>query len=125
VPGRDAHWHEVLDGYDKFLRDSNLAQHKHKPYLVRRVQEFLPFARAYSGYNFEQRLDLFLASVGTKPWQLQQASDAIRIYRYQYRGAKVGDGDSPTARQFVDDAARLERLHEVFRLRRASATGHA
>ena len=50
----------------------------------------------HAGYSFEQTLDLFLADVGgrvgTKPWQLQQASDAIRIYRYQYRGAKAGGG---------------------------------
>ena len=108
-------------GYAKFLQDKNLSLDKHQPYLVRWVREFLLFARAHGGYTFEQTLDLFLADVGgrvgTKPWQLQQASDAIRIYRYQYRGAKAGDGDSPTAQAFVDDAARLERLREVIRLR--------
>ena len=99
----------------------------HQPYLVRWVREFLLFARAHAGYSFEQTLDLFLAEVGgrvgTKPWQLQQASDAIRIYRYQYRGAKAEDGDSRTAQAFVDDAARLDRLREVIRLRHyASST---
>ncbi|NBB94356.1 MAG: hypothetical protein GVY16_01265 [Planctomycetes bacterium] len=58
---------------------------------MRWVAEFLLFARAHAGYTFEQTLDLFLADVGgrvgTKPWQLQHAPDAIRIYRYQYRGA--------------------------------------
>ena len=116
----DAHLHEVLDGYAKFLQDKDLALDKHQPYLVRWVRDFLLFARAHAGYSFEQTLDLFLAEVGgrvgTKPWQLQQASDAIRIYRYQYRGAKAGDGDSPTAQAFVDDAARLG-LREVIRLR--------
>jgi len=106
---RGDHLHEVLDGYAKFLQDKNLALGKHQPYLVRWVREFLLFARAHAGYSFEQTLDLFLAEVGgrvgTKPWQLQQASDAIRIYRYQYRGAKAEDGDSPTAQAFVDDAA--------------------
>ena len=68
-----------------------------------------------------RRRTCFLAEVGgrvgTKPWQLQQASDAIRIYGYQYRGAKAGDGDSPTTHAMLDDAARLERLREVIRLR--------
>ncbi len=81
----DAHLHEVLDGYAKFLQDKDLALDKHQPYLVRWVRDFLLFARAHGGYSFEQTLDLFLAEVGgrvgTKPWQLQQASDAIRIYR--------------------------------------------
>jgi hypothetical protein len=121
MPGRDAHLREVLDGYAKFLRYKDLALDKHQPYLVRWLREFLLFARAHGGYSFEQTLDLFLAEVGgrvgAKPWQLQQASDAIRIYRYQYRGAKEGDVDAPTAPAFVDDAARLERLREVTRLR--------
>jgi len=25
---------------------------------------------------------------GVKPWQLQQAANAVRIYRYQFRGAR-------------------------------------
>lgn len=34
--------------------------------------------------------------MGTKPWQFQQASDAIRIYRYQYRDAQDdGEGGRP------------------------------
>ncbi len=72
--------------------------------------------QAHAGYSFEQTLERFLAEVGgrvdTKPWQIQQASDAIRIYRYPYRGAKAGDADSPTAQALVDDAARLERREE-------------
>ncbi len=80
---RGDHLHEVLDGYAKFLQDRNLALNKHQPYLVRWVREFLLFARAHAGYTFEQTLDLFLADVGgrlgTKPWQLQQASDARRM----------------------------------------------
>ena len=93
---------------------------KHQPYLVRWVESSL-FARTHAGYSFRATLDLFLADVGgrvgTKPWQLQQASDAIRIYRYQYRGAKAGADGSPAAQAFVDDAARLERMREVIRLR--------
>ena len=54
----DGHLHEVLGGYAKFLQDKNLALDKHQPYLVRRVREFLLFARAHAGYSFEQTLDL-------------------------------------------------------------------
>jgi len=118
---RDGELRKVLNGYAKFLQDKDLALDRHQPYLLRWVRDFLLFARAHGGYSFEQTLDLFLAEVGgrvgTKPWQLQQASDAIRIYRYQYRGAKAEDDDGPTVPAFVDDAARLERLREVIRLR--------
>jgi hypothetical protein len=94
MPGTANDLHGVLDGYRKFLREKDLVPVAHQPHLVRWVREFLLFARAHAGYSFEQTLDLFLAEVGgrvgTKPWPLQQASDAIRIYRYQYRGAKAG-----------------------------------
>jgi hypothetical protein len=82
----------VLDGYAKFLHDKELALPKHQSYLVRWVREFLVFAGEDCGYTFEQTLDLFLAEVGRrlgiKPWQVQQAAEAVRIYRYRYRGSK-------------------------------------
>jgi len=55
--------------------------------------------------------------VGTKPWQLQQAADAVRIHRYQYRGAS---SECDTGREdvlFADGVAMLERLREVLCLR--------
>ena len=73
----------VLEGYAKFLRDRDLAPPKHQPHLVRWVREFLLFAEEHGGYTFEQTLDLFLAAigkrVGIKPWQIQQAVDAVCI----------------------------------------------
>ena len=41
MAGHDAHLHEVLDGYAKFLQDKDLALDKHQPYLVRWVRDFL------------------------------------------------------------------------------------
>lgn len=121
MAGGDGRLREVLDGYAGFLREKELAPAKHQLYLVRWVRDFLLFARGRRGYTFEQTLDLFLAEVGgrvgTKPWQLQQASDAIRIYRYQYRRARMEDEGSVAGQAFVDDAARLERLRAVIRLR--------
>jgi len=116
---------EVLDGYGNFLREKGLALPRNQPYLVRWVKAFLLFAKGHSGYTFEQTLDLFLAEVGrcvgTKPWQLQQAADALRIYRYQFRGAKDdGEGGLP-AGGLNDGAAVLVRLREVPRPFRAGA----
>ncbi len=74
---------EVLNGYAKFLCEKDLAPPKHQPYLVRWVRDFLLFAQEHGGYTFEQTLDLFLADAGgrvdVKPWQIQQAADAVRI----------------------------------------------
>jgi len=76
---------EVLEGYATFLKEKELVLPKNQAYLVHWVREFLLFAREHRGYTLEQTLDLSLAEVGgrvgTEPWQLQQASDARRIYR--------------------------------------------
>jgi len=121
MDGFDERLRKILDSYANFLREKDLALLKHQPYLVRWVRDFLLFAKEHGGYTFEQTLDLFLAEVdgrvGTKPWQLQQAADAIRIYRYQYRGAKDdGEGGSPVG-GLNDEAAILVRLREVICLR--------
>ena len=121
MAGSDDRLAEALDGYGAFVREKGLALAKHQPHLMRWAQSLLCFAREHVGYTFEQTLDLFLAEVGgrvgTKPWQLQQASDAIRIYRYQYCGASDdGEGGRPTG-GLSDDAAILARLREVIRLR--------
>jgi hypothetical protein len=89
--------------------------------MVRRVRKFLRFVREHGGFTFEQTLDLFLAEVGgrvgMKQWQFQQATDAIRIYRYQYRRAGMESDGPPAGLGFVDDATRLDRLRDVIRLR--------
>jgi len=99
-----------------------LAPLKPQPYLVRWVKEFQRFAGEHSGYTFEQTLDLFLTDVGQrvgiKPWQVQQAADALRIYRYRYRGAdSQGQSGAGERAAPVDNAALLARLREVIRLR--------
>ena len=92
------------------------------------MREFLRFARAHDGYTFEQTLDLFLAEIGgrvwMKPWQIQQAADVVRIYRYQYRGAgesgESAGGAAADEKGPTDDGSLLTRLREVLRLRHYS-----
>ena len=80
------------------------------------------FAREHCDHTFEQTLDLFLTALGqrtgVKPWQVQQAADAIRIYRYQYRGdsAKKEVGTGVVGGSCSDEKL-LGRLREVLRLR--------
>lgn len=122
MPDTDDQLRIVLKEYDNFLCEKDLAPSKHRPYLVQWVQQFLRFARVRTGYTFEQTLDLFLAQigerVGVKPWQIQQASNAVRIYRYQYRRPSSNvetDACGPAAG--MDDSTLLKRLREVIRLR--------
>jgi len=112
----------VLEGYANFLRKMELAPPKYQPHLVRWVREFLLFAKEHPGYTFKQTLDLFLAAlgerVGIQPWQIQQAADAVRIYRYQYQtaGRKTEDWTRDVSISGSDERL-LARLREVIRLR--------
>ena len=114
MPATDDRLQEVLDGYAGFLRERNLALPKQQPYMVRWTREFLLFARGHEGYTFEQTLDLFLAEVGSRvgvqPWQVQQAADSVRVYRYQYRTPGDRKDAVGNAQEFRDDSALLERL---------------
>ena len=83
MTGNDGSMREVLNGYAKFLQETNLALDKHQPYLVRWVAEFLRFARAHAGYSFEQTLDLFLAEVGGNRNGDITDSQASRVGRAQ------------------------------------------
>ena len=106
----------VLKDYAAFLRKRRLALPKHPPYMVRWVREFLVFAAEHRGYTFEQTVDMFSAALDKrddiKPWQIQQAKDAVCIYRHQYReeGEQAGETDK-------DDSDLLARLREIIRLR--------
>jgi hypothetical protein len=65
---------------------------------------------------------LFLTALnqraGVKPWQIQQAADAIRIYRYQYRDDSGKKEDKPRRVGISgSDETLLDRLLEVIRLR--------
>jgi integron integrase len=121
MPATDDRLQGVLDGYAEFLRERNLALPKQQPYMVRWVREFLLYARGHGGYTFEQTLDLFLAEVGVRvgiqPWQLQQAADSVRVYRYQYRAPADRKASGGNPHEFRDDSALLARLGEVIRLR--------
>ena len=107
----------VLDGHAKFFRNKNVALPQLRPYLVRWVREFLLFARDHPGYTFEQTLDLFLSDLGSRvgiePWQVQQAADAVRIYRHQYRGAsdESEEGRPPDGRGGEGVRGRARKAH--------------
>jgi len=65
---------------------------------------------------------LFQSALGERPgikaWQIQQAGDAIRIYRYQYRCVSGHKDDSRKGVGIPGgDVKLLDRLREVIRLR--------
>jgi integron integrase len=119
----------VLESYSNFLRGKKLALPRHQPHLVRWVRQFLIFAGEHNDYTFEQTLDLFLTTLGqradSKPWHIQQASDAIRIYQYQYRGYRSRrEIEQKGVASSENDESLIERLREVIRVRHyARSTG--
>ena len=110
----------VLEGYAAFLEKRQLSDLKHRPYLIRWVEEFLFFAKDRTGYSFEQSKDLFLEEIGhrpdIKPYQLRQAADALQIYYYQYRHSD-GETNSHSALKEYKTEDLLNRLKEIIRLR--------
>jgi len=112
---------DVLEGFDAFLKEKELAPPKQRPYLVRRVRQFLLFARSRRGFTFSQTRDLFLDAIkeegGIQPWQIRQAADGLRIYRYQYRRANDVDETAAHSSTSSDSDALLSRLREVIHLR--------
>jgi len=121
MSGADEKLQVVLEGYSNFLREKKLTLPKHQPHLVRWVREFLLFAGEHSDYTFEQTLDLFLTALsqraGSKPWQIQQASDAIRIYRYQYLGYRSRrEVEQKGVGTSGNNESLIERLREIIRL---------
>lgn len=107
----------MLTGFSEFLRKREVVLPAHRPYLVRWVDEFLQCADKNPGYTFEQVLEKYLTLVrerdGVEPWQVRQAADAIRIYRFQYRKATGGAGRQPQ----ITGEQLLTRLREVIHLR--------
>ncbi|HPQ41860.1 MAG TPA: integron integrase [bacterium] len=111
----------LLNQYLDFLSQNKLARDNQIPFMVQRVREFLIFARHQTGYSFEQTLDLYLEALGKhsgiKDWQIQQASDALRIYRYQFRKNHPEANDETPAISLENDTAILKRLHDILQLR--------
>jgi len=120
----------LLKGYAGFLRNRQLAPPRHRQHLVRWVREFLLFAQEHRGFTFEQTLDLFLDAIRKRgevqSWQIRQAADALRIYRYQFRRLDEGNytgtaSEEPSTNKdeviTSDSTMLLRRLREVIRLR--------
>ena len=103
---------QILDGHANILRENGLTLANHQPHLVRWVREFLLFAQGHGGYTFGETLDLFWRSSGgrpgTKPWQLQQAADAIRAYRLETRAA--GAPTAADAKVFLTHLAMVGKV---------------
>jgi len=113
---------DVLDGFAAFLKEKDMAPPKQRPHLVRRVRQFLLFARKRRGFTFSQTRDLFLDAIkdecGIQPWQIRQAADALLIYRYQFRRADdMSELAAPSNTSFASGSTLLSRLREVIRLR--------
>jgi len=103
MPGSRERLQRALDGYATFLSDRDSAPARRRPRPARRAREFLLFAQGRGGYTFEQTPEMFLAQIGGRagiqPWPIQQAADAVRVCRCQYRDPSGnGEGDAACKR---------------------------
>ncbi len=114
---------KVLKEFGEYLNRKQLAPKKTQPHLVRWARDFLRFAGKYRGLSFEEAMASYLQDLGKrqeiKDWQVRQAADALRIYRYQFRAEKPG-AESPPAPPPGTEEDQLARFRQVLRLRRYS-----
>ena len=103
MPGSGERLRGALDGSATFLRDRDSTPARQRLRPARRTREFLLFAQGRGGYSFEQTPEMFLTQIGGRagiqPWQMQQAADAVRVCRCQYRDPSGnGEGDAACKR---------------------------
>ena len=114
----------LLKNFAAFLNSRDLVPKKYRRFFVQWVREFLRFADQHKGETFEQTLDRFLAEVSDRPgiqsWKIQQAANAIRIYRFQFRKSlvKLPLSTAPSSTSAMDHRTILNRFREILRLRR-------
>jgi hypothetical protein len=111
---------KILDEYHKYLTLRKLAKADQIPYLVRWVREFLQFARAKTGHKFETVIEMFKQHLEQNPrvedWQTRQATDAVIIYKHQFRKSQLPQAAPPGLA--LDAKATLESARRFASLKR-------
>ena len=127
MPESRGQLNSVLHGFKNFLADMDLAPAKQRAYLVRWVREFLLYTREHGGYTFEPTVEPFMTQINgrvdVKPWQIQQAADAVRSCRYQDRAENPSpEGIGPPSGRAQRPPAQLRRSYCEHRDRAATRT---
>ena len=98
---------DVLPGFQAYLLDKKLAPEKNVPFYALWVSRFLNYSRKnnLSALEYEEAavfkyIESLTADRHILDWQLQQASDAIRLYYFHY----LKKTDERAAKAIVDES---------------------
>lgn len=112
---------ELLPEFQKFLRDKKLAPEKNVFFFALWASKFFNYTRKKQipaeSYQ-ESAVAEFLEALKSDPhladWQIRQASDAIRLYYFHYRGLKplleAGKARDAAPAGLLNETTRLLRL---------------
>ncbi len=80
-----------LTSFGDFLLKSSMVQPGRAKYFVNWVRQYLSIERSLKGQGWEEKLPQFLDGIGgepnIKPWQVDQADQAVRLYFQNYHAA--------------------------------------
>jgi len=73
-----------LEDFEAYLRDRKIVFEKRIPYYLHWVSLYLDFARKTASLEKDVTLAAFLRALGKtkEEWQVEQAREAVRLYRY-------------------------------------------
>ncbi|GAB4485533.1 MAG: hypothetical protein OHK006_11860 [Thermodesulfovibrionales bacterium] len=114
----------TLPEFQTFLKDRRLVPDKNVPYLAYWVSRYLHYAltrdidaATYLEASVLEFLENMRADSRFKDWQVRQATDALQLYYFHFRGNTAHGGDKPA---YPDVQSVLKELNRMIRLRHYS-----
>ncbi|RPI73617.1 MAG: integron integrase, partial [Desulfobacteraceae bacterium] len=111
-----------LGSFNDFLNNQPVIPEKQRPFYVRWVEMFLRSMDGAEGVDFaDDWVESFLNDLGRRRevWQVKQAEDAIRLYKYflssddKPAGDQAGDPFAMEWKQASDKMTRMLRLRQL------------
>jgi integron integrase len=122
---------ELLGKYESYLKSRKMVPERQVPFFVRWLKRFLCFQKSCKEEPFDRVLDLFAANLEKdrriQDWQVSQAIDAVKIYRYRFASGSEGAmGMEGSGRGGEEDEATdiekiMDRLREIIRIKHYSS----
>lgn len=80
-----------MSRFGEYMLKSRVVPEKYAPYYVKWVRKFMVYVPDKPGFNFEDRLTVFLDNLKAynEDWQIVQAEKAVRLYFSHYIFVKV------------------------------------
>ncbi len=121
---------EILKEYEAYLTRRRLAPARQIPFFVGWVRRFLAFERGCNGEPFGRIVELFGGDLEKdrrlQEWQIGQALDAVRMYRYRFAddagraGGQIVEETGELKAGELKTEAVVEKVREMLRIKHYS-----